>query len=179
MTSSLKTLFFSHALFLVQVEIYINCKYHGIAHIRIKLGLLYVQTKLKLKLIESNQPAFVFFLSYKQYLKSRPGASVESVRRIKTLKLESMGIHPLLSIAEVEASGGNARDDFLLQMKKFRPSTVNFHLISGGTKKVINALKLRPLINLIFVLRLQSLNQSLKFYCRQFLRSATPAKTTT
>ena len=30
------------------------------------------------------------FFSYKQYLKSRPGASVESVRRIKSLKLESM-----------------------------------------------------------------------------------------
>ena len=61
---------------------------------------------------------------YKQYLKSRPGASIESVRRVKSLKPESMGVHPLLASAEVESSGGTARDDFLAQMKKFRPPSV-------------------------------------------------------
>jgi hypothetical protein len=65
---------------------------------------------------------------YKQYLKSRPGASTESVRRIKSLKLESMGVHPLLASPEAEASAGSACDDFLLKMKKFRPPSVSRNL---------------------------------------------------
>ncbi len=67
----------------------------------------------------------IYIFSYKQYLKSRPGASIESARRIKSLKLETMGLHPLLASAEISQSGGTERDDFLLQMKRFRPSTVS------------------------------------------------------
>jgi hypothetical protein len=40
-----------------------------------------------------------------------------------------MGIHPLLASAEIASSGGTERDDFLLQMKKFRPSTVSEHFL--------------------------------------------------
>jgi hypothetical protein len=86
--------------------------------------------------VETNEVQFRF--SYKQYLKSRPGASAESARRIKSLKLETMGIHPLLTGAEIESSGGIERDDFLLQMKKFRPSTVSeLNLIRTTNKKVM------------------------------------------
>ena len=86
--------------------------------------------------VETNEVQFRF--SYKQYLKSRPGASAESARRIKSLKLETMGIHPLLTGAEIESSGGIERDDFLLQMKKFRPSTVSeLNLIRTTNKKIM------------------------------------------
>ncbi len=59
---------------------------------------------------------------YKQYLKSRTGASVESVKRARKMKAETIGTHPLLvrETTEVEQE----RTNFLEQMKNFRPANV-------------------------------------------------------
>lgn len=61
--------------------------------------------------------------SYMQYLKSRPGAASESVRRVKTIKVETIGCHPLLRTSGTVKEGSEA-ENFLLQMKKFRPPAV-------------------------------------------------------
>ena len=69
--------------------------------------------------------------AYKQYLKSRPGASVESVKRTKDLKAMKMGDHPLLSrtTTSLEAE----RTSILEQMKNFRPKSTIFEI--GNTTK--------------------------------------------
>ena len=64
---------------------------------------------------------------YKQYLKSRPAASSESIRRAKTLKTQNMGPHPLL-LKEVIDVEDAKRSDFLEEMKKFRPQNVRTYL---------------------------------------------------
>jgi ATP-dependent RNA helicase DDX54/DBP10 len=68
---------------------------------------------------------------YKQYLHSRPGASVESVKRTKDLKAQKMGDHPLLrrTTSAVEAE----RTSILEQMKNFRPKSTIFEV--GNTTK--------------------------------------------
>ena len=69
---------------------------------------------------------------YKQYLKSRPGASNESVKRSKKLQKESkIPIHALL-LASREATS-EAQADLLEQMKNFRPSATIFEI--GNTTK--------------------------------------------
>ncbi len=69
--------------------------------------------------------------AYKHYLKSRPGASVESVKRTKELKSQQMGDHPLLrrTTSAVEAE----RTSILEQMKHFRPKSTIFEV--GNTTK--------------------------------------------
>uniref|UniRef100_A0A3B4A9E4 RNA helicase n=1 Tax=Periophthalmus magnuspinnatus TaxID=409849 RepID=A0A3B4A9E4_9GOBI len=42
--------------------------------------------------------------AYKQYLKSRPNPSPESVRRVKGIDLSSMAIHPFLTIFEINSN---------------------------------------------------------------------------
>lgn len=66
---------------------------------------------------------------YKQYLKSRPGASTESVKRSKRIVKEgNVATHVLLASHEEES--GN---DILQQMKSFRPPTTIFEI--GSTAK--------------------------------------------
>lgn len=62
--------------------------------------------------------------AYKQYLKSRPGASVESVKRVKELNLPSVGIHPLFSNLHKADQDKTA---FLAAMKQYRPQGVSTH----------------------------------------------------
>lgn len=58
--------------------------------------------------------------AYKKYIKSRPGASVESVRKVKDLELAIMQAHPLfrnIGHAELE------KFSLLTKMSEYRPST--------------------------------------------------------
>eukprot|EP00088_Acartia_fossae_P008716 TRINITY_DN1417_c0_g1_i8.p1 TRINITY_DN1417_c0_g1~~TRINITY_DN1417_c0_g1_i8.p1 ORF type:complete len:778 (-),score=244.97 TRINITY_DN1417_c0_g1_i8:52-2385(-) len=68
---------------------------------------------------------------YKQYLKSRPGASVESVKRSKELKDAMIGDHPLLRTETTEMDKKQA--NILEQMKNFRPKSTIFEI--GNTTK--------------------------------------------
>jgi len=69
---------------------------------------------------------------YKQYLKSRPGASNESVKRAKVLSKEKkIGVHTLLKTHESSVDTGAA--DILEQMKNFRPPATIFEI--GNTTK--------------------------------------------
>ena len=65
---------------------------------------------------------------YTQYLKSRPGASSESVRRSRKMKTSALGAHPLLVSSERNESDLQ-RSSFLEQMKNFRPQNVSLQLI--------------------------------------------------
>lgn len=71
---------------------------------------------------------------YAKYLKSRPGASVESVKRAKKMAKEestaataaaaaNAGTHPLMT--RETSKDEERRNDFLQEMKKFRPKAVS------------------------------------------------------
>jgi len=68
---------------------------------------------------------------YKQYLKSRPGASIESLKRSKLLKEAQIGIHPLLGNAKTDQE--KEQVNILEQIKGFRPKTMIFEV--GNTAK--------------------------------------------
>ena len=75
---------------------------------------------------------------YKQYLKSRPGASVESVKRVRALKGTDFGVHPLLETGGSGTKDGDdgmddKRQSILDQMKAFRPTSTIFEV--GNTSK--------------------------------------------
>ena len=60
------------------------------------------------------------------YLKSRTGASVESVKRARKMKAETIGRHPIMRRNDMENNVlGAEKADFLEQMKNFRPANVN------------------------------------------------------
>ena len=68
---------------------------------------------------------------YKQYLKCRQGASVESVKRTKELKIQQMGDHPLLT--KTISTTDKKRSNILEEMKNFRPRSTIFEI--GNTNK--------------------------------------------
>ncbi|QQP55433.1 DEAD (AspGluAlaAsp) box polypeptide 54 [Caligus rogercresseyi] len=74
---------------------------------------------------------------YMKYLKSRTGASVESVRRVKKLKGTLFPIHPLLSDPLDHAQSEDVTD-FLHKMKNFRPKSTIFEI--GNTTKNTEAM---------------------------------------
>eukprot|EP00096_Caligus_rogercresseyi_P015644 TRINITY_DN8119_c0_g1_i1.p1 TRINITY_DN8119_c0_g1~~TRINITY_DN8119_c0_g1_i1.p1 ORF type:complete len:787 (+),score=227.43 TRINITY_DN8119_c0_g1_i1:263-2362(+) len=74
---------------------------------------------------------------YMKYLKSRTGASVESVRRVKKLKGTLFPIHPLLSDPLDHAQSEDVTD-FLHKMKNFRPKSTIFEI--GNTAKNTEAM---------------------------------------
>lgn len=58
---------------------------------------------------------------YKNYVKSRPAASKDSVRRAKNINLEKMEIHSLFANvfgSEIE------KQKFISKMRKYKPQTV-------------------------------------------------------
>lgn len=60
--------------------------------------------------------------AYKNYLRSRPGASHESVKRVKDINWTTIGISPLFSsMNDSEITKFN----FLSQMKEYRPHGVS------------------------------------------------------
>jgi len=72
---------------------------------------------------------------YKQYLKSRPGASVESVKRSKEMKDALIGEHPLLRREVTEED--RAQSNFLEQMKQFRPKSTIFEIGNNNKNKEV------------------------------------------
>ena len=94
---------------------------------------------------------------YKQYLKSRPGASVESVKRVRYSmpKSDGFGDHPLLYNIAVRSSSHNSnvensidsssnkgdnefRSNMIEQMKKFRPSNTIFEIGNSSKSEVMS-----------------------------------------
>jgi ATP-dependent RNA helicase DDX54/DBP10 len=59
--------------------------------------------------------------AYRQYIRSRPGASVESVKRVKDISANSFAIHPVFSVQDSIQSGAL---DILEKMKNYRPNGV-------------------------------------------------------
>ena len=68
---------------------------------------------------------------YKQYLKSRPGASVESVKRSRDFKNLQIGDHPLL--CKSVTGEDKQRGSILEEMKNYRPKSTIFEI--GNTTK--------------------------------------------
>ena len=78
----------------------------------LKIYKIYFQTNLKR----------VCGNAYKQYIRSRPGASIESVKRVKEIEPDKFPIHPLFPAQfEVESS----TYDFLKKIKNYRPQGVS------------------------------------------------------
>ncbi|XP_059087617.1 ATP-dependent RNA helicase DDX54-like isoform X2 [Tigriopus californicus] len=69
---------------------------------------------------------------YKHYLKSRPGASNESIRRAKRMKTMKFGPHPLF-ISTLKDQGELQKTKFLAAMKRYRPQNTIFEI--GATTK--------------------------------------------
>ncbi|KAK7603245.1 hypothetical protein V9T40_003244 [Parthenolecanium corni] len=62
---------------------------------------------------------------YKNYIKSRPGASKDSVRRAKNIDVEKMRIHPLFAkICHSESK----KFEFINKVKNYKPKTTIFEL---------------------------------------------------
>lgn len=57
--------------------------------------------------------------AYQQYIRSRPGASTESVKRIKELRINEAGILPQYSDVSQTAA------DIISRMKNYRPQGVS------------------------------------------------------
>lgn len=58
---------------------------------------------------------------YKNYIKSRPGASKDSVRRAKNIDTEKMRIHPVfMKICNSESK----KFEFIHEMKNYKPKMV-------------------------------------------------------
>lgn len=60
--------------------------------------------------------------AYLQYIKSRPGASVESMKRIKEFRINEAGVLPQYSDIPQAAT------DIISRMKNYRPSGVSITL---------------------------------------------------
>merc|ERR1712123_433963 len=69
--------------------------------------------------------------AYKQYLKSRPGASKESLKRCKEIKEMKIGPHPVLKTDSSDLE--EERVNFLEQMKNFKTKSTIFEI--GNTSK--------------------------------------------
>jgi len=78
---------------------------------------------------------------YKQYLKSRPGASVESVKRSKELKETVIGEHPLLRVAKTDQD--KAQVDLIQAMKNFRPKATIFEICGAKNKEALEIMSLK------------------------------------
>ena len=68
---------------------------------------------------------------YKKYLKSRPGASKESVKRARDYKDMKIGCHPVLKTAAIDFE--EEKSDILDQLKSFKPKSTIFEI--GNTSK--------------------------------------------
>lgn len=58
---------------------------------------------------------------YKNYLKSRPTASKDSVKRAKNIDLRQMNVHPLFKNISVNEAG---RLNFVDKIKNYKPAMV-------------------------------------------------------
>merc|ERR1711915_469644 len=69
--------------------------------------------------------------AYKQYLKSRPGASKESLKRCKDIKEMKIGSHPVLKTDSIDLE--SERTNLLEQVKNFKTKSTIFEI--GNTSK--------------------------------------------
>jgi len=76
--------------------------------------------------VELHNMIKVYTSAYKQYKRSCPNPSNESVKKAKEIKLDHLGPHPVF-VAEVEELEAN-RLNLLEQMKSYRPHNVNYCL---------------------------------------------------
>lgn len=65
--------------------------------------------------------------AYQKYIKSRPGASVESVKRIKEFNIHDAGVLPEYS----ELS--DTAEDIIAKMKNYKPQGVSMQSLSDIT----------------------------------------------
>ncbi|XP_049949021.1 ATP-dependent RNA helicase DDX54 [Schistocerca serialis cubense] len=76
--------------------------------------------------------------AYKQYLRSRPGASTESMKRIKEINWDTFHYHPSFSFGDkTEAE----KISFLTEMKKYRPNGTVFEIGHNSTSIVYKVMK--------------------------------------
>ncbi|XP_067005335.2 ATP-dependent RNA helicase DDX54 [Anabrus simplex] len=76
--------------------------------------------------------------AYKQYLRSRPGASVESVKRVKEINFSRLKPHSVFGLEEVT---NNDKYQILDQMKKYRPNGTVFEIGQGSSSSVYSVMK--------------------------------------
>ncbi|XP_069668807.1 ATP-dependent RNA helicase DDX54 isoform X2 [Periplaneta americana] len=78
--------------------------------------------------------------AYKQYIRSRPGASIESVKRVRNINPGSFAVHPLFlkqnSIIQQSAS------DILEKMKTYRPNGTVFEIGQSSRSHAYSVMKL-------------------------------------
>ena len=63
--------------------------------------------------------------AYQQYIRSRPAASTESVKRVKNLNINGAGILPEFCDMELKKTQSSTAD-ILSRMKNYRPPGVSF-----------------------------------------------------
>ena len=73
--------------------------------------------------VELHNMIKVYTSAYKQYQRSCPNPSHESVKKAKEIKLELLGPHPVFVAEDAELESN--RLNFLEQMKSYRPNHVN------------------------------------------------------
>lgn len=74
---------------------------------------------------------------YKNYVRSRPGASKDSVRRAKSTDVEKLQVHPIFS----EKYGSETdRLRFINEMRNYKPQTVCTFLNKKNAKNMKNKL---------------------------------------
>ncbi|XP_075238579.1 ATP-dependent RNA helicase DDX54 isoform X2 [Lycorma delicatula] len=79
--------------------------------------------------------------AYKNYLRSRPGASRESVKRVKEINWSSVGVHPAFTSSS--DSSEELKFNFLSQMKQYRPLGTIFEVGQPSTSEVYNVMKIK------------------------------------
>lgn len=70
--------------------------------------------------------------AYQQYVRSRPGASSESVKRVKKLHINEAGVIPQYSDISSTAA------DILSRMKNYRPQGVSMNILFGILEYITN-----------------------------------------
>jgi len=62
--------------------------------------------------------------AYRQYIRSRPGAAVESIKRVKDINLTSFAVHPVFPAQDAIQPTAS---DILEKMKNYRPNGVRLN----------------------------------------------------
>ncbi|KAL0278176.1 UNVERIFIED_CONTAM: hypothetical protein PYX00_000070 [Menopon gallinae] len=91
------------------------------------------------KNVELDSMKKVYENGYKKYLQSNPGASKESLKRVKNTNLIDVGIHPFFSADS--AADKVETMEFLHQVKKYKPKDTIFELKSSMNQKCYDIMK--------------------------------------
>lgn len=77
--------------------------------------------------------------AYQQYCRSRPSASSDSNKRVKTLLINSAGIHPIFKDLAKEDSQ-LSRETLLDKMKEYRPQGVSIFITTSASINQTNVI---------------------------------------